>query len=190
MSPFRQNGGNKQEINERAMHSTVSFPSDFPADARSVVQALLTRDPSQRLGCGPGGVADVKKHAFFAPVDWDALADHKVSPPLKPFQGQVNARDVYDIERLNQYETKKVVITAEDNSKYYSSFNHMMSHHWQREVLSELLLLSLLMCCSICGAMHVCVFCVCVCVFCVCVFCVCVLCVCVKGVELHNPSPT
>ncbi|EGD77494.1 AGC/GRK/BARK protein kinase [Salpingoeca rosetta] len=135
VTPFRQVPSTKDEVKDRTLKEEVVFPDDFPAAARDVCERLLHKDPSKRLGAG--GVSEIKRHPFFDDVDWLALADHKVDPLIKPFQGQVNARDVYDIERLNQYETKKVVITAEDNSKYYSTFNHIMSHHWQREVLNS-----------------------------------------------------
>lgn len=64
--------------------------------------------------------------------------DHRLEPAIKPFHGQVNARDVYDIDRFDEQDTRGVVVTAEDNAKYYSSFDHVMSHQWQEEVLSEL----------------------------------------------------
>lgn len=66
--------------------------------------------------------------------------DQKLEPAIKPFHGQVNARDVYDIERFDDAATRGVVVTAEDNAKYYSHFDHTMSHQWQEEVLSALFL--------------------------------------------------
>ncbi len=48
---------------------------------------------------------------------------------------QVNAKDVFDIERFDPDETKKVVVGPADNEKYYKNFYHVMSHQWQEEVL-------------------------------------------------------
>lgn len=53
-------------------------------EAESLVKALLTRRPEDRLGSGPTGVAGVKKHPFFANVDWDAYSRREVKPPFKP----------------------------------------------------------------------------------------------------------
>ncbi len=38
--------------------------------ARSLIVNLLNRNPMKRLGAGPKGVEDIKKHAFFKDVDW------------------------------------------------------------------------------------------------------------------------
>jgi hypothetical protein len=45
---------------------------------------LLTRNPSERLGCGERGVQELKDHAFFAAVDWDAILKKKVPSPWIP----------------------------------------------------------------------------------------------------------
>lgn len=71
------------------------------------------------------------------PTSPKALVDHKLEPAIKPFHGQVNARDVYDIERFDETATRGVVVTLEDNAKYYGHFDHIMSHQWQQEILGE-----------------------------------------------------
>jgi hypothetical protein len=53
-------------------------------EAESLVKALLTRRPEDRLGSGPTGMAGVKKHSFFANVDWEAYSRREVKPPFKP----------------------------------------------------------------------------------------------------------
>mmetsp|Transcript_15321 Transcript_15321/g.22934 ORF Transcript_15321/g.22934 Transcript_15321/m.22934 type:complete len:440 (-) Transcript_15321:865-2184(-) len=55
------------------------------ADAISLLEGLLCRDPQKRLGCKPSiGVKELFQHAFFKSVDWDATIERKVSPPIKP----------------------------------------------------------------------------------------------------------
>ena len=44
---------------------------------------------------------------------------------------------MYDIERFDDTMTKGVVVTPEDNAKYYGHFDHIMSHQWQEEVLGK-----------------------------------------------------
>lgn len=44
---------------------------------------LLTRDVDQRLGSGPDGSENVKKHPFFASIDWEKLERKEVEPPFK-----------------------------------------------------------------------------------------------------------
>lgn len=40
--------------------------------------------PSNRLGAGPNGIEDIKKHEFFATIDWANLVLKKVRPPFIP----------------------------------------------------------------------------------------------------------
>ncbi|OAX34954.1 kinase-like protein [Rhizopogon vinicolor AM-OR11-026] len=54
-----------------------TFPDGFDEDAKDVVQRLLVRDPSQRLGAGDTdsmySYAALRAHPFFASVSWDTL---------------------------------------------------------------------------------------------------------------------
>lgn len=50
----------------------------------SQLRALFKRVPNNRLGAGPNGIEDIKKHEFFATIDWDNLLLKKVRPPFIP----------------------------------------------------------------------------------------------------------
>lgn len=65
---------------------------------------LLTRDVDKRLGSGPKGSENVKKHPFFSTIDWVALEKKQVKPPFKP-----NVRTVDDISQIDDCFTKEVV---------------------------------------------------------------------------------
>jgi hypothetical protein len=45
---------------------------------------LLQREPSRRLGFGPTGSEDIRKHKFFSSINWDALFKKELAPPFKP----------------------------------------------------------------------------------------------------------
>ena len=51
---------------------------------QDLVTRLLERKPSRRLGMGPGGADDVRRHKWFDSLDWDALHARKLDPPRKP----------------------------------------------------------------------------------------------------------
>lgn len=68
---------------------TVKFDLEVPEDAKNLCISLLQVDPMQRLGCGMGGIADVRRHPFFKDVNWNNLR----SEPA-PFEGLVNSVDV------------------------------------------------------------------------------------------------
>ena len=56
---------NRQKMFAGITRGELSFPPFVGAAASSLIRALLTRDPDQRLGSS-GGAAEVRAHAFFA----------------------------------------------------------------------------------------------------------------------------
>lgn len=68
---------------QRILSDPLTFPTDMPAEARSVMSGLLQRDPARRLGANGG--EEIKRHPFFAKyVDWGRLLAKKIQPPFKP----------------------------------------------------------------------------------------------------------
>ena len=53
-------------------------------DALDLVKALLVVDEAERLGSLAGGVKDIKKHAWFKDIDFDAISAKRVEAPWKP----------------------------------------------------------------------------------------------------------
>ncbi|PSR71767.1 hypothetical protein PHLCEN_2v12371 [Hermanssonia centrifuga] len=64
-----------------------TFPDGFDEQAKDLVEELLVRDPTQRLGAGPPGSANdmqaLRAHPFFTPIRWDTLWTDP-APPLEP----------------------------------------------------------------------------------------------------------
>ena len=52
-------------------------PDELSADAKDLIECLLTTDPANRLGAN--GAAEVKKHPFFNGLDWDNLLGTKLT---------------------------------------------------------------------------------------------------------------
>lgn len=42
------------------------------------------KDESRRLGLMAGGIDDIRRHRFYAGVDWDALLRRALPPPFTP----------------------------------------------------------------------------------------------------------
>jgi hypothetical protein len=54
------------------------------SNALSLLKGLLVRDPAQRLGSGPDGVAAIKRHAFFKGLSWSKLDARQLESKFKP----------------------------------------------------------------------------------------------------------
>uniref|UniRef100_A0A8K9UUE8 Ribosomal protein S6 kinase alpha-5 n=1 Tax=Oncorhynchus mykiss TaxID=8022 RepID=A0A8K9UUE8_ONCMY len=52
--------------------------------AKDLIQRLLIKDPKKRLGSGPDGADNVKKHPFYQNINWEDLAAKRVPAPFKP----------------------------------------------------------------------------------------------------------
>lgn len=61
-----------------------SIPRTFSPELQHFILSFLKKNPRQRLGCGKTGGDDIKQHDFFAPVDWDALYNKRITPPFQP----------------------------------------------------------------------------------------------------------
>ena len=47
-----------------------------------------------RLGCGPRGAAEIREHAFFAGVDWEAMQQRRVPPVFTAVTNVLETRKV------------------------------------------------------------------------------------------------
>jgi protein-serine/threonine kinase len=73
-----------QQMYKNIAFGKVRFPRDaLSTEGRNFVKGLLNRNPRHRLGA-TGDAEELKAHAFFDDVDWDALTKKNVIPPFKP----------------------------------------------------------------------------------------------------------
>lgn len=67
---------------KQIINAKISKPRHASKQAWSLIQGLLSRDPTKRLGSG--GSEDVKKHPFFKCVDWVGLEERRIPSTFKP----------------------------------------------------------------------------------------------------------
>eukprot|EP00949_MAST-11_sp_MAST-11-sp1_P003933 g3933.t1 len=92
-SPFcSDDAADHMVICKNIVRNKLKFPN--PQEARTplgeAVQALLVSDPKKRLGCMRGGGDDVKRHPFFATMNFDKLRKKEVPSPWRP---NLNSKD-------------------------------------------------------------------------------------------------
>ncbi|KAL7423728.1 serine/threonine protein kinase [Cryptotrichosporon argae] len=91
-SPFRS--ATEYLTFQKVLARQLTFPDEFDADARDLVEQLLNLDPTQRPG-----PEQIKAHPFFASIDWASLwtapaphVESGLSPPVKTL-ANVDLRD-------------------------------------------------------------------------------------------------
>ena len=68
MPPFYDE--NVNVMYQRILSDPLVFPPDMSHDAKTIMAALLQRNPDKRLGAN--GAEDIKRHPFFSKhVDWN-----------------------------------------------------------------------------------------------------------------------
>uniref|UniRef100_A0A667XXV9 G protein-coupled receptor kinase n=1 Tax=Myripristis murdjan TaxID=586833 RepID=A0A667XXV9_9TELE len=133
-SPFRQHKTkDKHEIDRMTLTMNVELPDSFTAELKDLLEGLLQRDVSKRLGCQGQGAPEVKEHLFFKGIDWQQVYLQKYSPPLIPPRGEVNAADAFDIGSFDEEDTKGIKLLDSDQ-ELYKNFPLVISERWQQEV--------------------------------------------------------
>ncbi|PKI82410.1 non-specific serine/threonine protein kinase [Malassezia vespertilionis] len=81
-SPFYAD--DTQQMYRNICFGKIKFPRGAIGDeGKQFVKGLLNRNPRHRLGAH-ADAQDLKNHAFFASIDWDALARKQIPPVFKP----------------------------------------------------------------------------------------------------------
>ena len=112
------------------------FPikSYFSKDLTSLLLGLTNKIPTMRLGhTRNGGTNEIKKHPFFKKIDWAAVLDKKMTPPIIPLKkvGDIKSmcgEDVNPYALLNQNFDKKLIdkeIDLYDKKKPKQSFGSL-----------------------------------------------------------------
>ncbi|KAJ1565499.1 camp-dependent protein kinase catalytic subunit [Cladochytrium tenue] len=86
------------KLYEKILACRPKFPPHFDPMAKDLVKRLLTADLSKRYGNLRGGSGDIKRHKWFAGVDWEALVALQVRAPYVPpskGDGDTSNFDVY-----------------------------------------------------------------------------------------------
>ncbi|KAJ9160491.1 hypothetical protein P3X46_025889 [Hevea brasiliensis] len=76
--------GNRQKIQQKIIKDKIKLPSFLSSEAHSLLKALLQKEPSKRLGCGPGGSEEIKSHKWFKSIHWKKLEARKIRPSFLP----------------------------------------------------------------------------------------------------------
>jgi serine/threonine protein kinase len=71
-------------VAKKILQGRVDFSRRMSPVMQDIIRALLTRDPSRRLGCLKGGIEDVMRHRFYSGFDWERLLKGTLPPPYVP----------------------------------------------------------------------------------------------------------
>ncbi|ORZ39393.1 kinase-like domain-containing protein [Catenaria anguillulae PL171] len=102
-------------IYEKILAGRIHFPSHVDPAAKDLIKRLLTADTTRRLGNLRGGAEDVKNHAWFKGVDWEAVMAKRINAPLVP--RMASAGDTSNFEKYPEPEPE-VNVSGSDPYRY------------------------------------------------------------------------
>lgn len=84
--PFGSDTASQTEIFRAVLRQPLKFPKTPKTEecSKSLMQALLNKEPEKRPGAGPEGYVALKDHDFFAGFNWDGLVARQLKPPFVP----------------------------------------------------------------------------------------------------------
>lgn len=124
-SPFK--GDDEDDVFNAIEHDDVRYPISMPRQTVLVLQALLTKDPEQRLGSSNRDALEIMEHQYFQDVNFDDVLNLRVQPPYLPEVTSEHDYSNFDQEftsetpRLTPVET---VLTSEMQEQF-RGFSHI-----------------------------------------------------------------
>jgi hypothetical protein len=75
-----------------------------------LVCSVFTRSADETRAFSLFRAEEVKEHPYFKDVDWKQVYLLKLTPPLIPPRGEVNAADAFDIGNFDEDDTKGIKV--------------------------------------------------------------------------------
>uniref|UniRef100_A0A8C2WR45 non-specific serine/threonine protein kinase n=1 Tax=Cyclopterus lumpus TaxID=8103 RepID=A0A8C2WR45_CYCLU len=112
--PFQ--GKDRKETMAFILKAKLGMPQFLSPEVQSLLRALFKRNPANRLGAGPDGVEEIKRHRFFASIDWIKLYRKELRPPFKPTVGRPEDTFHFDPEFTSRTPTDSPGIPPSANT--------------------------------------------------------------------------
>uniref|UniRef100_A0A672NHI7 non-specific serine/threonine protein kinase n=1 Tax=Sinocyclocheilus grahami TaxID=75366 RepID=A0A672NHI7_SINGR len=125
--PFQ--GKDRKETMALILKAKLGMPQFLSPEVQSLLRALFKRNPSNRLGAGLDGVEEIKRHIFFATIDWNKLYRREIKPPFKPAVGRPEDTFHFDPEFTSRTPTDSPGVPPSANAhQLFRGFSFVASN--------------------------------------------------------------
>jgi len=102
-NPFEDPSNSHSAVYRNISKGHIVFPPWLrDHQGKQLIRLMLVRQPSKRFGCGKNGIKEIRKHSWFAKVDFEGVRDGTVRPPIKPvLKDALDISNFYPIEADN-----------------------------------------------------------------------------------------
>uniref|UniRef100_A0A3P8YTG2 non-specific serine/threonine protein kinase n=1 Tax=Esox lucius TaxID=8010 RepID=A0A3P8YTG2_ESOLU len=134
--PFQ--GKDRKETMALILKAKLGMPQFLSPEVQSLIRALFKRNPTNRLGAGPDGVEEIKRHHFFANIDWNKLYRREIKPPFKPAVGRPEDTFHFDPEFTSRTPTDSPGIPPSANThQLFRGFSFVATNLDQEKAIAE-----------------------------------------------------
>uniref|UniRef100_A0A2P2KBM8 non-specific serine/threonine protein kinase n=1 Tax=Rhizophora mucronata TaxID=61149 RepID=A0A2P2KBM8_RHIMU len=77
-------GGNRAKVQQKIVKDKIKLPPFLSSEAHSLLKGLLQKNASRRLGSGPTGGEEIKRHKWFKAINWKKLEAREIQPSFRP----------------------------------------------------------------------------------------------------------
>ncbi|XP_029554766.1 ribosomal protein S6 kinase alpha-2 isoform X2 [Salmo trutta] len=135
--PFQ--GKDRKETMALILKAKLGMPQFLSPEVQSLIRALFKRNPTNRLGAGPDGVEEIKKHNFFGNIDWNKLYRREIKPPFKPAVGRPDDTFHFDPEFTSRTPTDSPGIPPSANThQLFRGFSFVATNLDQEQSIAEI----------------------------------------------------
>lgn len=132
-SPFT--GEDEEDLFDSICRDKVHYPKWVSQHAVSCMVQLLERNIDDRLGYKSGNNGNIRRHAFFAKVNWKLLETRRVEAPFKPDIRSPRDCDYFDSDFTTEAPrltpTDKALLASIDQAQF-KGFSYV-NHHFNRD---------------------------------------------------------
>ncbi|KAF5904977.1 ribosomal protein S6 kinase alpha-2, partial [Clarias magur] len=134
--PFQ--GKDRKETMALILKAKLGMPQFLSPEVQSLLRALFKRNPTNRLGAGPDGVEEIKRHHFFATIDWNKLYRKELKPPFKPAVGRPEDTFHFDPEFTSRTPTDSPGVPPSANAhQLFRGFSFVATNLGQEQCIAE-----------------------------------------------------
>ncbi|KAI3994151.1 hypothetical protein MKX01_012408 [Papaver californicum] len=128
-------GGGRDKIQQKIIKDKMKLPGFLTGEAHSLLKGLLQKEANKRLGSGPGGSEEIKRHKWFKAVNWRKLEAREIQPSFLPEVASQHCIANFDECWTNMPLLDSPAASPKPNEMYFKDFTYVKptaSHFFQK----------------------------------------------------------
>jgi serine/threonine protein kinase len=142
--PFvMKRGESQKDLDKKIISQKISVPGYLHSDTASILKGLLEKDSLKRLGSSKttmfaiGGVTALKAHPFFQDLNWRAVLNCELEPPINPLQVKYTDGDTKSVATYSGAAQATTPVKGDDASAFSPNGMSNPAEHFHAEFTNQ-----------------------------------------------------